>query len=282
MLTLLKWLIALIAGLAVFLAVLYYLPDGPARNAVISMKASARQTMPRTPDSDLYAKLPQPVKAWLDKAAPAGSAEIIIARVRQSGSFRPEGNRWLRLTAEQYFLARPPAFIWQARIWLNPLVWLQGRDIYRNQAGSFSGSLLSLIPLVGGVGPEANMASLQRWISEAVWLPTALWPSDQVKWTGLGPKRAKIEVTDGELSAEGEFIFGDDNLPERFLCQRFRDLPRGMKKQPWGVTYSNFQRLKGYLVPFRAEVAWLPEGREYQYGRIKLDGIWYNAEALAE
>lgn len=283
MLTLLKWLIALIAGLAVFVAVLYYLPDGRAKSAINSMKANARQTIPHTPDPDLYAKLPPPVKAWLDQAAPPGIAGIIIARARQSGSFRPEGNRWLPLTADQYFLARPPAFVWQARIWLMPLVWLHGRDIYRNQAGSFHGSLLSLIPLVGGVGPEANIASLQRWISEAVWLPTALWPSDQVKWTSLGPKRAKVMVTDDKLSAEGEFVFGDDNLPKHYICQgRYRDLPNGMQKQPWGVRYANYQRLKGYLVPTQAEVAWLPEGREFSYGRIKLDGIWFNAEALAD
>lgn len=282
MLTLLKWLSALLAGLVVFIAVLFYLPDGQAKSALNSIKISARQTMPRKPDPDLYAKLPPPVKAWLDQAAPPETAEIVIARIKQSGSFRPEGNRWLPLTAEQYFLARPPAFVWQARIWLMPVIWLQGRDIYLNQMGSFHGSLLSLIPLVGGMGPEANVASLQRWISEAVWLPTALWPSEQVKWTGLGPKKAKVEVTDGKLSAEGEFTFGDDGLPQRFLCHRYRDLPGGMQKQPWGVNYSNYQRPKGYLVPTKAEVAWLPEGREYRYGHIKLDGIWYNAEALTD
>ena len=283
MLTFLKWLMGLLAGLAIFIAVLYYLPDGKAGTTVTFMKALARQTVPSAPDPAAYAELPQPVKAWLDQAAPPGAAEIIIARVRQSGSFRPEKNRWLPLTAEQYFLARPPAFVWQARIWLMPLVWLNGRDIYHNQKGSFHGSLFSLIPLVGGTGPEANLASLQRWVSEAVWFPTALWPSERVKWTGLGPKRAKVKVTDGKLSTEGEFIFGDDNLPQRFICQgRFRDLPTGMQKQPWGVRYADFKRMKGYLVPTRAEVAWLPEGREYRYGRIRLDDIWYNAEAMAE
>ncbi len=283
MLTLLKWLIALLAGLAVFVAVLFFLPDGNARSVLNSMKSSARLTVPRSPDPDLYAKLPPPVKAWLDQAAPPGSPEIIIARVRQAGSFRPEGGRWLPMNAEQYFLARPPAFVWQARIWLMPVIWLQGRDIYHNRAGSFQGSLLSLIPLVGGVGPEANLASLQRWISEAVWLPTALWPSEQVKWSSLGPKQAKVVVSDGELRAEGEFSFSEDGLPQSFLCQeRYRDLPSGMKKQPWSVRYSNYQHLKGYLVPIQAEVAWLPMGKEYPYGRIKLEGVWYNAEALAQ
>lgn len=281
MLTALKWLFALLAGLAIFLAVLYLLPDGQARSALNSIKSTARLTVPRAPDPELYKQLPAPVKAWLDQAAPPSSGEIIIARINQSGSFRPEGNRWLDMKAEQYFLGRPPAFVWQARIWLMPLVWIQGRDIFLNQKGSFQGSLMSLAPLAGGVGPETNQASLQRWISEAVWLPTALWPGEQVKWTGISPKQAKVVVTYGQLKAEGEFFFNDDGLPKRFLCQeRWRDLPRGMQKQPWQVKYSDYKRVKGYLIPTRGEVAWVPEGREYLYGRIKLVGVWYNAEAL--
>jgi hypothetical protein len=281
MLTALKWLLALLAGLAIFLAVLYLLPDGQARSALNSMKSTARLTVPSAPDPELYIQLPAPVKAWLDQAAPPVSDEIIIARINQSGRFRPEGNRWLEMKAEQYFLGRPPAFVWQARIWLMPLVWLQGRDIFLNQVGSFQGSLMSLARLAGGVGPETNQASLQRWVSEAVWFPTALWPSEQVKWTGISPKQAKVIVTYGQLKAEGEFLFGDDGLPKRFLCQgRYRDLPGGMQKQPWQVKYSDYKRIKGYLIPTRAEVAWVPEGREYPYGRIKLVGVWYNAEAL--
>lgn len=282
MLTFLKWLIALLIGLAIFLAVLYLLPDGKVNSALNSMKSTARLTVPRAPDPELYKQLPAPVKAWLDQAAPPSANEIIIARLSQSGSFRPEGKRWLEMTAEQYFLGRPPAFVWTARIWLMPLVWLQGRDIFLNQEGSFHGSLMSLAPLTGGVGPETNQASLQRWMSEAVWLPTALWPSEQIKWIAMGPKQAKLVVTYGRLKAEGEFLFGDDGLPKRFLCQgRFRDLPGGMQKQPWQVKYSDYERLKGYLIPTRAEVAWIPDGRQYPYGRIKLEDIWFNAAALA-
>jgi hypothetical protein len=280
--TFLKWLIALAVGLAIFVAVLYYLPDGNAKSALYSMKTAARLTVPRTPDPDLYAKLPPVVKAWLDRAAPPDSPEIIIARLRQSGSFRPEGSRWLPMTAEEYLLGRPPAYVWQARIWLMPLIWLKGLDIYNNQAGSFHGALLSLVPLAGGVGPETNLASLQRWISEAVWLPTALWPRKKVKWSSQGPKQAKVVVSDGKLQAEGVFTFGEDGLPQSFLCQgRFRDLPSGMTKQPWSTRYADYHRVKGYLVPTSSEAAWLPEGREYPYGRIKLERVWYNAEALA-
>ncbi len=283
MMTILKWLFALVAGLAVFFAVLYFLPDGKVRSALNSMKSTARQTIPRTPDPDQYNQLPYPVKTWLDQAAPPAAEEIIIARILLAGSFRPEGNRWLPLKAEQYFLGRPPAFVWQARIWLMPLIWLQGRDIFHNQVGSFQGSLMSLAPLVGGVGPETNQASLQRWISEAVWLPTALWPSEQVKWIGLSPKQAKVVVSYGELKAEGEFFFGDDGLPQSFTCQnRYRNLPTGMKQQPWRVKYSGYQSHKGYVIPTRGEVAWVPKGKEYPYGRFKLEGAWYNAEALAQ
>jgi hypothetical protein len=283
MLTVLKWLFALLVGSAIFLAVLYLLPDGQARSALNSMKATARQTIARTPDPDLYQQLPAPVKAWLDQAAPPASGEIIIARISQSGLFRPEGNRWPEMKAEQYFLGRPPAFVWTARIWLMPLVWLQGRDIFLNQVGSFHGSLMSLAPLIGGIGPETNQASLQRWISEAVWFPTALWPSERVEWIGISPKQAKVVVTYGELKAEGEFIFGEDGLPQSFMCRdRYRDLPTGMKQQPWQVKYSDYKRLKGYLIPTRGDVAWLPQGGEYPYGRIKVDGVWFNAEALAQ
>jgi hypothetical protein len=282
MMALLKWGLALLAGLVIFLGVLYYLPDGQARRLVAGMKSQVegRAAQPMTQAS--YQGLPAPVAAWLARAAPEGSAEIVFARIRHAGSLRPEGSdRWLAMSGLEWFTARPPSFVWSARVWLLPLMWMQARDYYRAGQGEFHGALFGLVPLVSGAGPETDQASLLRWLAESVWVPTALTAGGPVAWQPQGPRAARATVRHHGLSASGVFRFGEDGLPTGFTAdRRMRQLPSGPVFQPWQASYHGWRRFGDYLLPEQAEVAWLEEPGPRAYARYVVLEAAFNSQAL--
>ena len=78
-----------------------------------------------------------------------------------------------------------------------------------------------------------------RWFAEALWYPTALLPSQAVRWEAVDDHSAK--ATGNKLVLA-----------------------------PWEGIWSNYQVRDGVLVPLTGEVAWMrPEGRKpYFVGEV--------------
>ncbi|NJE05317.1 hypothetical protein E3E36_04010 [Thermococcus sp. M36] len=67
--------------------------------------------------------LPEPVQGYLRYTQVIGKEKINTVRLKQSGHFRmKEDQRWMPITAEQYFSVDSAEFIWMAEVKAAPLL----------------------------------------------------------------------------------------------------------------------------------------------------------------
>ena len=133
-------------------------------------------------------------------------------------------------------------------------------------------SFLGLVTLakVGGT-PEAAHGELMRFFAEAAWYPTALLPSQGVKWEEVDGSSAKATLSDGQVKVTLLIQFNGKGLMESARCEsRGRATASGVIPTPWEGRVSHYEQVNGVCIPLEAEAAWiLPQGRKpYWRGRI--------------
>jgi len=124
--------------------------------------------------------------------------------------------------------------------------------------------------------PEVAAGELMRFLGEAAWYPTALLPSQGVRWQPVDDHSPLATLVDGSVSVSLVFQFGSDGLIETVRSERrIRVVDARSVPTPWLGRWSDWQKLNGVRVPTRGEVAWLPPGGPLPYWRGELTGIRY-------
>jgi hypothetical protein len=111
---------------------------------------------------------------------------------------------------------------------------------------------------------EIARGEFMRWFAEVAWYPTALLPSQGVRWEAVDDRSAKATVVDGPISLTLLFRFNEAGLIGSFRAEsRGAMVSDKMVMAPWEGIWSNYQTRDGVQVPFTGEVAWMrPEGRK--------------------
>lgn len=193
------------------------------------------------------------------------------------------GSAWKPLKATQSFSSMPPAFVWDARIRLAPLIAIRVNDSYLDGEGAIRATAASLIPLVSRGGTrELNEGALMRFLAEAVWIPTRLMPGQGLRWEEIDERRARAILEDRGTRVELEFTFGADGRVESIYSPgRFRDVNGVGVPTPWICRLDEWGRADGFRVPFAGEVAWLlPEG-DLVYWRGRISEIRFEPDGRA-
>src|SRR4029079_1619040 len=104
--------------------------------------------------------LPAPVQRYLRYCSSCNSPAIRSVRLKHDGVFRtsPE-QRWFRIKGEEYFTAATPGFVWTAKIWPLPLIWISARDLLRHGRGNMRVKLLSLFTLADAKGEKIDQGA---------------------------------------------------------------------------------------------------------------------------
>jgi hypothetical protein len=103
-----------------------------------------------------------------------------------------------------------------------------------------------------------------RWCAEVAWYPTALLPSQGVRWEAIDDQSANATFTDGPLTLTLLLRFNDAGPIDSFRAEARGGMVDGMMVMaPWEGLWSNYQWRDGVQVPLAGEVAWMrPEGRK--------------------
>jgi hypothetical protein len=233
---------------------------------------SGRQTIkPQIYDQKEIEGLPAPVQRFFRTVLKDGQAIVSAVKLSQQGLFNMSEteDKWSPFTATQLAIAQRPGFDWDARIQMAPGVNAFVHDTYLLGEGSLHASLLGLFTVadVGGT-PEANQGELLRFFAEAPWYPTALLPSQGVRWEAINDTSARATLTDGATTVSLVFQFNAEGAIATCRAEaRYRDKLTAM---PWSGRFWEYSVRNGMLIPLEGEVGWeYPEGtRLYFKGRI--------------
>lgn len=160
--------------------------------------------------------LPPPVQRYFKYSLKENQPYVSYARLQHGGEFKASKN-WVSIKGEEYFTVQKPGFVWFGRV---PL--FSAKDIYIDGTGNLKVKLLSLIKIVDAKGRETDQGELLRWLGEAPLFPTALLPSENLRWEPIDNDSAKVILTDKNLTIEGEFYFNEEGQITQFKNKKIQ------------------------------------------------------------
>jgi hypothetical protein len=215
--------------------------------------------------------LPAPVQRFFRTVIKDGQAIVATVKLSQQGLFNlsETEDKWSPFTATQFVTTQRLGFDWDARIQMAPGINAFVHDTYLLGEGSLHASLLGLFTVAKMHGtPENNQGELLRFFAEAPWYPTALLPSQGVRWEAINDTSARATLTDGATTVSVVFQFNAEGTISTMRAEaRYRDKVTAM---PWCGRLWEYSVRNGMLIPLEGEVGWeYPEGiRLYFKGRI--------------
>jgi hypothetical protein len=225
-------------------------------------------------DSGELEGLPAPVQRYFRAVLKEGQPIIAGATIEVAGTFNLSvtGEHWKAFTSRQRIVTRQPGFLWDARVFVLPGVAVRIVDGYIAGEGLLRAAVLGLFTVadIHG-GGEIARGELMRFFAEMAWYPTALLPSQGVRWDALDEASANATIVDGPLTLSLLFRFNDAGLIESARAEaRGAMVGKEMVMVPWEGSWSNYQSRDGMIVPITGEAAWLrPEGRKpYFHGSV--------------
>lgn len=229
---------------------------------------------PQTVDFRELEGLPAPVQRYFRAVLREGQPMVTGVRVRHGGTFNmgETTDQWKPFTSDQKVVARRPGFDWDARVAMMPGLPVRVHDAYVAGEGVLHASLLGLFSVVDTRGDgDVAEGELMRFFAESAWYPTALLPSQGVRWEAVDGSSAQATLTEGGTSITMLFTFDERGLIDTVRAEaRPRTVGEDLVPMPWQGRFWNYDERDGMRVPLDGEVAWLlPEGaKPYWRGRI--------------
>ena len=218
-------------------------------------------------DSRELEGLPAPVRRYFGAVLKEGQPIIAAATVELAGTINLSATEepWKPFTSRQRVVTRRPGFLWNAQVSMLPGVMVRVVDSYIAGEGLLRAAVLGLFTVadVHG-GGEIARGEFMRFFAEAAWYPTALLPSQGVRWEAVDDASANATMVDGPLTLTLLFRFNDAGLIDSFHAEaRGAGVGKAMAMLPWEGRFSNYRVQDGMTVPFTGEVAWVrPQGRK--------------------
>ena len=231
-------------------------------------------------DAKEIESLPAPVARYFRAALQHGQPIVLEARFTHEGQFRmkePEG-KWRPFTSDQMATTQPPGFDWNARMPMAPGFTVFVHDAYVGGEGMLHAEALGLVTLADVRGTAAAAeGELLRYFAEAAWYPTALLPSQGVRWEAVGDLVARATLVDGATTVSLEFRFGPEGLIASVrAASRYRGDRDGIPQfAPWEGRFWGYEVRHGMRIPLEAEVAWHLPGGSWPYWRGRITKIGY-------
>jgi hypothetical protein len=278
------WVLAGVAALGV--AVLALRGWGAWRWQVATAELLAQLEAARQPiaparfDAAELDALPAPVRRYFRAALRDGAPIVAAVTVEHRGTFNTgeRDEQWKPFTSVQRVVTRRPGFVWDARVAIVPGLPVHVHDAYVAGTGILHPSIAGVFTLADLRGTrDVAFGELMRFFAEAAWYPTALLPSQGVRWQADDERSARATLADGDLELTLTFTFrADDGLIESVRADaRGRTVGGRVEPTPWEGRWSDYVERDGMRVPSTGEVSWLLPARRQPYWRGTITALRY-------
>jgi hypothetical protein len=235
----------------------------------------AQPSSPTRYDARELEGLPAPVQRYFRAVLTGGQPIIAAATIELAGTINMSASaeQWKPFTSQQRVVTHRPGFLWDAQVNMFPGVPARVVDSYAAGQGRLIAKLLGLFTVASAHGGgEMARGEFMRWFAEAAWYPTALLPSQGVRWAAVDDASANATIVDGPLTLTLLFRFNEAGLIASVRAEaRGAGVGKDMVMLPWDCALSDYQRQDGMLLPMTGEAAWMrPEGRKaYFVGHVR-------------
>jgi hypothetical protein len=221
--------------------------------------------------------LPEPVKKWLNTTGIVGRPEIRRGWVRQSAQMKmkPGQEKWYTAKAEQLIATDPPAFLWTVRMKMNPLISIKGRDKFVDGKGEMRIRMNSLINVVNEKGEKMDEGTLQRYLGEIVWYPSAAL-SPFITWEAIDESSAKATMRYKGTEESGIFFFNENGDFVKFSAMRFKGNTPDAKRYEWIITVRKHAVMDGIKIPVEMDATWKLDEGDWTWLKMTIEEIRYN------
>ncbi len=225
---------------------------------------------------DMLNGLPQPVSNWLLRSGVVGKEKVVTVRLKQKAKMKmkPGQKGWTDAKAEQYFSIREPAFVWKVDLKMFSLFGIKGRDKFIKGKGEMLIKVLSLFPVVNSKNnKKINEGTLQRFLGEIVWFPSAAL-SSYITWEEVDGLSAKATMTYGRTSGSGIFSFDKNGNFVQFSTMRYKgdgDVPI-----EWVISVEETGVVNGIKIPVKLKATWKLDEGDWTWLKINITDIEYN------
>jgi len=242
-----------------------------------SVGAQDRLPSPARFDAHELEGLPAPVQRYFRAVLTDGQPIIAAATIEMTGTINMSATaeQWKPFTSRQRVVTRKPGFLWDAQVDMFPGVPAHVEDSYIAGQGRLKAKLFGLLTVADSHGDgEIARGEFMRYFAESPWYPTALLPSQGVRWEAVDDASANATIVDGPITLTLLFRFNDAGL---IASVRAEARGAGVGKDgamlmlPWECGLSDYQKQDGMLIPMVGEAAWVrPEGRKaYFVGNVQ-------------
>lgn len=221
--------------------------------------------------------LPAPVQRYFQAVLTDGQPIIAAATIEMNGTVNmsASGEQWKPFSSRQRVVTRRPGFLWDAQVEMFPGVPVHVEDSYVDGKGRLNAKVLGWMAVADSHRDgEIARSEFMRYFAESPWYPTALLPSQGVRWTAVDDASAGATIVDGPITLTLLFRFNDAGLIASVRADA-RSAGAGkdgvMVMLPWDCGLSDYRPQDAMLVPMAGEAAWMrAEGRKpYFVGQVK-------------
>ncbi|MBA7582775.1 hypothetical protein ES708_24712 [subsurface metagenome] len=189
---------------------------------------------------------------------------------------KPGQKDWNEAVAEQYYSVEPPAFIWKVKMNMSPFIKITGRDKFIDGKGEMLIKMLSLLNIVNEKGEKMNEGTLQRFLAEVAWFPSAAL-SEYITWEAIDSLSAKAIMNYKGTTGSGTFYFNEQGDFVKFSTLRYKSNKADAQRYEWIVTVKEHSMMSGIRIPTIVEVTWVLENGNWTWLDLEITDIRYNA-----
>ncbi|HYX09624.1 MAG TPA: DUF6544 family protein [Bacteroidales bacterium] len=227
-------------------------------------------------ESELAA-LPFPVRNWLVKSGATNRERDNKVWLQQNAvmELKPGQEKGYKATAQQVFSVSPPAFVWAVKMDMMPALNVYGRDQFIDGKGRMLIKMAGIFSLVDETGNKINEGSLQRYLAEIVWFPSAAL-SPYITWEEIDSLSVRATMMYKGTKGSGVFRFNNNGDFVQFSTMRYKGNDPDAKRYKWVVNARKYDKKNGIRIPVKSDVTWELKDGNWTWMKIEISDILYN------
>ncbi len=228
---------------------------------------------------DRLNKLPVAVQNWLKNSGAADKPIPQSVWLRQDFNMKlkPDQEKWHEATAEQYFTIENPAFIWTVKLNMLPVIQIRGRDKFVDGKGEMQMKMNSIINLGKETGKKMDEGTLQRYLGEIVWFPSAA-VSSFISWEKIDTLTAKATMSYKGTTGSGIFYFNENGDVIKYSALRYMGNDPDSKRYEWVISVEKYAEFEGIRIPSKCSATWKLDEGDWTWCILEITDLLYNKQ----